>query len=223
MARQVKYGERNDADKAYNARRRYYRAAERNLKKAESESGATAARFRQMALINLENAVATYGENVDPSKVSKPIKELSQKLDYNINLVNTESKLTTRRDKEKLVTRSKNVLESKLEDEETRREQEARALLNNEAIGTRIIGGLVDVWKEKATYTDENGFEKVDNKKIFPAIMEYFGVDSMAAVIDRLEEVIGEDLFATTGRTDNIYEYVKVVIQSHVVDGTLTE
>lgn len=223
MARRKQARPKTQADSTYNARRRYYRAAERNLKKAESESGATAARYRQLAQQNLENAVATYGENVDPSKVSKPIKELSQKLDFNINLVNTESRLTTKRDKEKIVRRSKSVLESNLQDEDVRREQQARALLNNEAIGTRIIGGLVDVWKDAATYTDEKGFEKVDNKKIFPAIMEYFGVDSMAAVIDRLEEVIGEDLFATTGRADNIYEYVKVVIQSHVIDGTLTE
>lgn len=223
MARQVKYGERNNADKAYNARRRYYRAAERNLKKAESESGATAARYRQLAQQNLENALATYGENISSARISKPIQRLSEQLNIGLTTIGAEANLTTKRDKEKLISRSKKFLETALQDEGIRSEEEARALINNETIGRRIIGGLVDVWKKPATYTDENGFERIDNKKILPALFEYFNVDSVAGLLDKVEDVIGEELYAPETKNDDIYQYVKVVIQNYVVDNSLVE
>lgn len=220
MARRKQARPKTQADSTYNARRRYYRAAERNLKKAESESGATAARYRQLAQQNLENALATYGENVNQANISKPIQRISESLNFDISQFQF-SKSEER--KSKVVKRSTNFLERELEDPEIRREREARELLNNERIGRRIIGGLVDIWRPLATTVDKYGFEKVDKSAILPAIKMYFGTDSLADIVDRLEEVVGSDLYSLEGNVDDIYEYVKVVIQSHVIDNSLVQ
>ena len=58
MARARKRG-----DDATNARKRYYRSAIRNLKRADKLTGAAAERYRLLARRDFENALRTY----DPS------------------------------------------------------------------------------------------------------------------------------------------------------------
>lgn len=207
----AKRNAKNDA--TYNARRRYSRAAIRNLERAEQSSGATAARYRQLAKTNYEAAIALYGDKL-PSRRSERMQRLEDEFDF-------DAELRNRPNKDRLIERSMNTLETSLNDVNTRREQEARALLNDSTIGSRILGGLVDVWRDKALVTDEKGLEKIDNKKIVPALLDYFKVDSLADVIAKLEDAIGEDLYSLKGDAENIYEHVKILIQTKVITGEL--
>lgn len=204
-----------DADKTYNARRRFARAAVRNLDKAEKSSGATAARYRQLARSNYESALALYGEKM-PTRKSNELRRLESEFGFDIEQVDSDNR-------ELYLAKSYNVLESSLTDVNIRREQEARTLLNDSVIGPRILGGLVDVWKDKATVTDADGLTKVDNKQIVPALLEYFNVDNLADMIEKLEESIGSSLYDLKGNNENIYEYVKILIQTKVVSNELVE
>ena len=210
-------------DASYNARRRYYRSAERNLKKAENSSGATAARYRQLAKQDFQDALGTY-EN-DQQKLSKPMQQLGEKLGVNaeemrarkVGDMETSKSDATRN---RLISSSTNVLEKNLSNEDVRREREARALLNNDKIGSRIMGGLVDVWKDKATVTvvDESGIEyqKIDNSKILPALFDYFEVDNLADMLEKVEKIIGDKLYKDEDE-DTMYEAVKLMLQVHTL------
>lgn len=202
------------ADEVYNARRRYTRSAERYLDKAEASSGATAGRYRQLAKTNYQSAVALYGDN--PSRKSAGIKRLEAEFGF------YEEKTSSRK-LDDYVSQSYFQLESNLNDESVRREQEARALLNDDTIGSRILGGLVDIWKDNATVTDDNGMTRVDNKKIVPALLDYFKVDSLADMIAKLEESIGSSLYDLKGNLEDVYEYVRIVIAEKVRDNTLVQ
>ena len=155
---------RKAGDELYNARRRYTRSAQRYMEKAENETGVLSERYKELARGELKKAIGTY----EKEPTSKPVKDLMQRLG-----VGKQS--AKGMDKEKLVRESKSSLESSLKDSEVRREREARAILNSK-IGHRIYGGTVSIWK---------GREDID-----AAIMEHFGVDSMADVIDMLEQEI---------------------------------
>lgn len=202
-------------DEAYNARRRYTRAAERNLKKAESSTGATAARYRYMATEQLKAAVNTYDKSTT-QKISAPIQNLADRLGVNLdqqrrNLkARTDESATNVRDR--LIRLSERQLESNLnrQGEEQRRQDEARATLNNDAIGSRILGGTVNIWKDKATV---NG--KVDKKKILPALYEHFKVDNLADLLLQLENLVG-DLLYNDADSDVMYETVKLTIQKSI-------
>lgn len=203
------------SDETYNARRRFVRAAIRNLDKAKEAVGAAAARFRQLAKTNYESAIALYGSS-KPAKKSANVRRLEDEFGFDTEIVNTANR-------DDAIERSFNVLESSLSNVDIRREQEARTLLNDPVIGSRILGGLVDVWKDKATVTDSNGLAKVDNKKIIPALLDYFKVDNLADMIEKLEQSIGSSLYDLKGNTENIYEYVKILIQTKVVENELVE
>lgn len=203
------------SDETYNARRRFVRAAIRNLDKAKEAVGAAAARFRQLAKSNYESAIALYGSS-KPVKKSANVRRLEDEFGFDSEIVNTANR-------DDAIERSFNVLESSLSNVDIRREQEARTLLNDPVIGSRILGGLVDVWKDKATVTDSNGLAKVDNKKIIPALLDYFKVDNLADMIEKLEQSIGSSLYDLKGNTENIYEYVKILIQTKVVENELVE
>ena len=204
-----------DADKTYNARRRFARAAVRNLDKAEKASGATAARYRQLARSNYESALALYGEKM-PARKSKELRRLESEFGFDIEQIDSDNR-------EVYIAKSYSTLESSLADVNIRREEEARTLLNDSVIGPRILGGLVDVWKDAATVTDDSGLSKVDNKKRVPALLDYFKVNSLADMIDKLEESIGSSLYDLKGNAENIYEYVKILIQTKVVSNELVE
>ncbi len=213
MARRAK-----SSDDAYNARRRYYRSAQRNFKKAEKSSGANAARYRAIARQDLEDALSTYDPNAPKQKISKPIRDLAQKFNIDIEGQRGEFIASTERERERAISRSEVVLESTLQNELIRREREAYAVLNEPSLGRRIIGGFVDIWRDKAT-DYETG--KIDKSKIIPALLDYFQVRNLADMLQKVENMIGDILYSE-GNQDVMYEAVKILIQTKVADNTVT-
>lgn len=218
-------------DVSTNARKRYYRASERYLKKAEESSGTTAKRYRQLARQNFDDALATY-DPANTQKYSKPIQRLANEFGYDLeskralpeNKADLAREVARREKRQQFVLdESKNVLESSLNDDDVRREREAQTLFRSSEIGRRIIGGYVDVWKEEATYIDpKTGERKVDSKRIFKALYKYFGVDNLADLVEKVEGEIGETLYEM-GNSDEIYEVVTLKIQNKVLDNSLYE
>lgn len=212
---------RKAGDTAYNARRRYFRASERELRKAESTTGAASSRFKQIARQYFEEALSTY----DPSttqRFSKPIRKLANTFGVDLDEYRKSAATRTSDDmsgsRRRTISRSTDVLESSLRDENTRREREARMLLSNDRIGSRIMGGFVDIWKEEATVVDSaTGVLKVDNMKIMKKMMDYFEVDNYADLLDKIENITGERLYANP-ENDFDYESVKILIQTHIAE-----
>ena len=204
-------------DEFYNARRRYQRAAERNMRKAEQSSGVTAARYRNLAKQDLQKALATYDKGTTQN-FSKPIQKLANNL--GVDLGEKRAKMKGLKDKAakdlqiKAVEKSTERLAGAMETSEQLRQAEARAVFSSE-VGHRIIGGLVDVWRDKAV---KGG--KVDKEKMMKAIYDYFQVDNLADVLQKVEQSLGEVLYQDAD-TDTIYETVKLTIQNKVADNTL--
>lgn len=206
------------ADEAYNARRRYARAGVKYLRQAKESSGATAARYKQLAKRQYEAALKIYGDK--PSqRISANIRELQSEFDPNRDVLEKGGIKTQNR--QAYIEQSVFALQSSMTDENARREREARTLLNDDVIGSRILGGLVDVWKDKATIVDENGMTKIDNKRIVPALLDYFKVTNLADMVDKLEESIGSSLYELKGDLEDIYENVRILIAEKVRDNTL--
>lgn len=226
MTRRKKQG-----DVSTNARKRYYRASERYLKKAEQASGASAQRYRQLAKQSFEDALATY-DPANTQKYSKPIQRLAGEFGYDLEAMRQlpesgaerESAISRRsRRQERVVRESEYVTESALKSDDTRREREARALFKNAEIGRRIIGGYVDVWRDEATVIDpETGERKIDTRRIFAALYKHFNVENLADLVEKVEAEIGETLYEM-GNDDEIYEVVKLSIQNKMLDNTLYE
>lgn len=216
VARAAKAG-----DASYNARRRYTRAAERNLKKAEQSSGATAARYRNLARQDLDKALATYEQGTTQG-FSKPMQkiagELGVDLEQSRRSLQAMKKESAAKRQEAAISRSETRLAGAMEDAEALRQAEAQAVFSSE-IGHRILGGLVDVWKPKAVYTKE-GVTKVDKEKMFQALFDYFKVDNLADMLAIIEKNMGEGLYEE-GDSDTLYETVKLTIQNKVADNTL--
>lgn len=212
---------RKKGDASTNARKRYYRSAERNLKKAEKSTGATAAKYRQLAKQDFENALDTYNPSTTQN-FSQPIKRLAN--EFGVDLEGRRKEFVTAGDelRERRIRQSKNVLESALQDPNIRREREARALLNNDKIGSRILGGLVDVWRDKATVTDETGATKIDTSKIMPSLFDYFNVDNVADMLEKIEKIVGDKLYKDED-SEMMYEAVKLLIQTKVAENTLVQ
>ena len=187
MARKSKAG-----DKAYNARRRYARQAERYAKRAEQLQGTESTRLRTLATRALENAYRTY-EDPTKAKGSKLIQDLTKKLNPRTPVRKPSAELR----KNVIEESESRALESSLEDEDERREIEAEEILSS-SIGSRIYGALVDIWKD-SPYSDRND-----------AIMDWFGVDSMADVIEEIENA-GIDIYAEP-ESDERYDEVRTAI-----------
>lgn len=225
MARTPKSARSKTAsDDVYNARKRYARSGLRNLQRAEGATGATATKFKRLAEQDLKAALSTY--DVQSSKKQnylKEIRQLSQGLNLNLSQELQQTARVEGKQKTRAIRRSFDTLESRMRDPEVRRERQARAILSNDEIGSRILGGLVDVWKDQATVTDEFGRSKVDTSKIMPALLNYFKVDSVADMLDKLQESIGAQLYDVTEERANIYEVVKLLIQTKVADNTLVQ
>ena len=231
MARAKSSGGSERSDENYNARRRFYRAAQRNLQKAERATGATADRLRTLAKQDLSKALDTYDKETTQD-FSKPIQNLAEKLGVNLSfhrsVLKKMSDKAARKLQETAKERSTKRLESALDDAETRRQSEAEIIFSTN-IGSRIIGGLVDVWREKATVptvkTDRKTGKKykstkIDKEKMFQAMFDYFKVSNLADLLQKVEKSIGKRLYEN-GDTDTIYETVKLLIQGKVADNTL--
>ena len=212
-------------DSSTNARKRYYRASERYLKKAEQSSGATAKKYRQLARQNFDDALATY-EPSNRQKYSKPIQRLASEFGVDLErrreLPKDKSarqrEITVRENRQRrVIAESEGVREFDMQDEDVRREREAQTLFRSSEIGRRIIGGYVDVWRDYATVTDpETGERRIDTKRIFKALFAYFNVDNLPDLIEAVENDIGETLYEM-GNDDEIYEVVKLTIQNMVL------
>lgn len=222
---------RRKGDVSTNARKRYYRASERYLKKAEQASGASAKRYRQLAKQNFEDALATY-DPANTQEYSEPIQRLAGEFGYDLDAMRQlpeseavrESVMSRRaRIQERVVRESKYVKESSFKNDDVRRDREAQALFKNAEIGRRIIGGYVDVWRDEATVTDpETGERKIDTRRIFKALYKHFNVDNLADLVEKVEAEIGDTLYEM-GNDDEIYEVVKLSIQNKVLDNSLYE
>lgn len=201
-SRKRKTGESYDkpGDTLYNARRRFARSAERYAKKAEQSTGVLAERYRALARGELRNALDTYEKEPKSGTVKRLMKQLGME----------KGKRTTSPErKQELVTRSQYSLES-AKTPETRREREARSILNSK-IGKRVYGGLVGVWRDSAGSSE--GF---DRDAMDAAIMEYFNVDSMADVLDILETQVN---LYDMPESEERYDVVRLTIEQFTMRG----
>lgn len=211
MARKRKAG-----DTAYNARRREYRAAQRYLKKAHESTGATAERNRALARSHFESALQTYDPN-ENQRFSSQIINLAAEFGVDIQGQRADFITADEKKRKRAIERSREALESELKDEKKRAEREAQALISNPAIGKRIMGGLVDVWRDKV----KHGQSAEENRKAAQeAIFSYFGVDSWAGVIDKLSQTTGDLLFSI-GNELEVYDVVRIQIQKGIIGNTL--
>lgn len=197
---------RKASDSAYNARRRYGRAAERYIKKANQSSGATAERYKALARENYEKAMRTYDPKTTQN-VAGRLREVGNALGAQL----TPENMRTMINKDISDSRRRNLIESSTQslegtDDVARREREARTLLSNTNVGHKIMAGLIEVWE---------GAEDREQ-----AILDYFGADSLADVIDTLEEKLGDRLYATDD-IGSTYAIVKLEIQNMVADNSL--
>lgn len=212
---------RTKADEVYNARKRYTRAAERNLKRAMESVGVTAERYRRQAEQELRQAVSTY----DTSKkinFSKGVRNLAKSLNINLETEIQDARKLSETEQRRTISRSFSTLESSLYDDDIRREQTARTILANPTIGSRIYGGLVEVWRDSAAtvWDEKQNRYKVDNEKINEILVDYFNVESIADVLEILESEIGERLYQLDENGD-IYDVVKLLIQTKIEDDSL--
>lgn len=175
---------RKASDDVYNARRRFAREAQRYEKKASQASGMEAERYRTLARTSLEKSIALYD---DPKKISgnSTIRNLTQKLNPRI----LSGKISDA-GKKSLQRQSLRSLEGSKADEQARREYEAETIMSSDA-GARIYAGLVSIW-EDSDYADRDA-----------AILDYFDADSMADVLDMIEES-GINLYEDA---DELYAY----------------
>lgn len=211
---------RPTGDLANNARKRYYRDAERYLRQAENSTGATAARYRSMAQKRLNEALNTYTKSTTQN-FAKPIQNIANKLGVDLN--EARDKLRSRTTKQEKQIRSRAIDETKSlyalqgsRNPETLRQSEARALFNS-PIGSRIIGGTVEIWQDKATVAMPDGSTQIDKSKILPALYEYFDVDNLADLLNAIETMSGEDLYKSPD-DEAFYESVKITIQTMIAE-----
>ena len=211
---------RPTGDLANNARKRYYRDAERYLRQAENSTGATAARYRAMAEKRLNEALNTYTKSTTQN-FAKPIQNIANQLGVDLN--EARDKLRSRSAKQEKQIRSRAIDETRSlyalqgsRDPETLRQREARALFNS-PIGSRIIGGTVEIWQDKATVTLADGSTQIDKSKILPALYERFEVDNLADLLNAIEERSGEDLYKSPD-DEAFYESVKITIQTMIAE-----
>lgn len=216
MARKGKAG-----DIATNARKRYYRQAERYLKQANRSTGAVAGRYRELARQKLNDAMETYSANTT-QKFSKPIQRIADEL--GIDLDARREKMQKRSDKtadkrrESAISESESLLRENAPTGEDLRQAEARAILNS-SIGQRIIGGTVDIWRKAATYKDSDGKYRVDKSKILPALFEHYEVDNLADLLEAIEAETGTQLYKDPD-SDEAYETVKLILQIGTIVGS---
>lgn len=206
------------SDATYNARRREYRAAQRYLKKANETSGATASRNRALAQTHLQNALNTY-DLTQNQEISASIVNIGAELgidvygyrqDMRSDFVGSKTKYEARA--RRIEKESTRALESSLSDEDIRRDEEARAIMNNPSLGKRIIGGLSSVWSDSV----KKGNSNAENRQaIQDSVFEYFGVQKWADVIDKLRDMAGESLFEVSNDLE-MYDTVKIAIEKGI-------
>ena len=119
---------RKKGDDSTNARKRYYRASERYLKKAESTSGATSQKYRALARDSFDKALSTY-EATNTQRFSAPMRRLASEFGVDLEKIRErptgEGELDRWIDRrsaqqQRAIRESGDVLESALSDPEKR-------------------------------------------------------------------------------------------------------
>lgn len=212
---------RPTGDTAYNARRRFYRKAESLLNQAANSTGATAARYRRLAKLQLDDALKTYDKSTTQT-FSKPIQKLAGQLGVDLDEYRRKAKAKSDEAADKIRSeyiktgagsKSEKALRSRDITTDELREEEARILLSS-SIGRRIIGGTESIWRKAATVETEEGL-KIDKAKILPALFEHFEVDNLADLLDKIESIVSEKLYSED-TTEIMYETVKLLIAKRV-------
>lgn len=201
MARKRKTG-----DTSYNARRREYRAAQRYLKQAQQQTGATAEKNRALAFIHLQNAINTY-DPTQNQKIAAPIQRMAQEFGMTAQDIQKQREQLTQKQRTQAIKESQTALATV--SDEVRREQEAKIVMNNPTISKRIMGGLVGIWGDKV----KKGVSAEENREaITGAIFEHFKVSSWSEVLAKIEDIAGIDLYKVNEDYD-IYDTVKLSLQ----------
>lgn len=208
-------------DDAYNARRRYYRKAETYLKQAQNSTGATAARYRELARANFNDALKTY-EKGTTQKFSKPMQRIANALGVDLGEERRKTQSRSKEASDKIRSeaiklgrgsKSEKALRKRDIDSETLRQDEARTILSS-PIGKRIIGGTESIWRDEATIETDEGL-KIDKSRILPALYKWFQVDNLADLLEAVENVVQDRLYADES-TDMMYEVVKLLLANHI-------
>lgn len=212
---------RPTGDDAYNARRRYFRAAQRHLKAAEKLSGASAARERALGRMEYEKALDTYDPETT-QRVSAPMRNLGAEFGIDVDQRRRDLQVMGKKQRESEVKQARQKREELIDEEESgkskasylkdpdkRSEREAQMLFGNQNVSHRILGGLVDIWNVPEN-RKANG--KIDTSKILPTLFEHFGVDTLSNLLEKVETQIGEMLYGSD--QDEIYDVVSLKLKT---------
>lgn len=182
---------RKTGDAAYNARRRYYRQAERYEKQATQASTAVeAGRLRKLGSRALEKAMQTY-EDPTKARFSKPIQDLERSLNPSAPLRKPGAGYQS-----KIIEESEKTATVGGMSEDERQEFEASEILTG-SIGRRVFGAFADVWKDSE---DREG-----------AILDYFGASNMMEVIEAIEDA-GIDIYSDP-ESEQRYDEIRTAIE----------
>jgi hypothetical protein len=163
-----------------------------------------------LARRDFEDALRTYDPSKRRGKLSKPMQRLANRFGM------LDVGEVTKEERQKVIRRSEQRKFRFFEGRKARREREAEAVFRDPTISSRIWGGLVDVWRDASTVGGE-----LDRQKMIPALMDYFGVDTYADLLEKVEAVTGEGLYAI-GDEREYYDTVKLTLQAHVLTGSVT-
>ena len=209
---------RPTGDAATNARKRFYRRAESYLKKAEESTGVTKEKYKALARVHFENAMKTY-DVTTTQKFSKPMQRIANQLGVDIEEERLKMKAQSGTVREKirdayikLDETSASYKALKRKSRAAIREAEAEILMKS-PVGKRLIAANEDIWKDAAR-VKANGKWVIDKKKIMPAILRAYNADSLADLLEKIEEIAGEDLYKDF-ENEVMYEAVKIQIMIH--------
>ena len=161
-----------------NARRRYERRAKRLMQKLDSSTGLEKERIKRQIEANLKRSFALFADKKARERFADKW-NLTDRAEADMSAV------------QRYYDESERALESILNDPRKRREIETEELLRSD-VGRLIYSSTRDIWFDPTkTVQDPSTF----NQKI----MDAFGVDSMAEVIDQFERELGEDLYKPEG------------------------
>ena len=179
---------KRQSDEQYNIRRRLTRAAARAIKKAEQATGAERERLEWQAEQHLKRAASAYAEG---KPVGKKVSDLSKRL-------GREIERPSRIDIEQIKAQSEKA--KFRTGKSAQREQSACEVLNSN-IGSRIIGAFESEWRD-------------DKSNMLDIIMERTGASDLMAVIEIIEERVGESLYQDPGETARYDEVVELIKQA---------
>ena len=206
---------RPTGDAATNARKRFYRRAESYLKKAEETTGVTSEKYKALARIHFENAMKTYDVSTT-QKFSKPMQRIANKLGVDLEEERLKMKAQSGTVREKirdayikLDETSASYKALKRKSRAAIREAEAEILMKS-PVGKRLIAASEDIWKDAAK-VKVNGKWVINKKKIMPAILRAYKADSLADLLEKFEDLAGENLYKDF-ENEAIYEAVKISV-----------